>query len=428
MADAKISALTNLTAADAINDMIPIVDVSDTPPASGNTKRISINNLLSSSPTASGALTVTGLVTAGSATITGDLTVRTNKLLVTATGVGVGASPVNAFDVVSTSGTLAVFKRTGSNGAFIGLEDGSGSGLAYLGVTSGTFAIQTPGSGYSDKYTIASDGTATWSVAGTTAMTLNSTGLAIGVTPNTWTLYKALQVNSASIWSTTGNDTTYASNVYYDGAYKFRSASSEKACMYTQFGGQHLFYYTAAAGTAGNTATFTQAMTLDASGNLLVKKTAISSTTLGCELTATGQINGATANLDNLNIYNTTASAYRFFVSAAGTVNATNATITAISDARLKENVQDIDVGLNAILALKPRKFDWKAGKGKDIKGDRGFIAQEFETVFPNLVDEWKDPAPEGEAPYKSVRQDLIPVLVKAIQELTARVQTLEAR
>jgi hypothetical protein len=161
---------------------------------------------------------------------------------------------------------------------------------------------------------------------------------------------------------------------------------------------------------------------------LLVKKTAISSTTLGCELTATGQINGATANLDNLNIYNTTASAYRFFVSAAGTVNATNATITAISDARLKENVQDIDVGLNAILALKPRKFDWKAGKGKDIKGDRGFIAQEFETVFPNLVDEWKDPAPEGEAPYKSVRQDLIPVLVKAIQELTARVQTLEAR
>jgi hypothetical protein len=101
-------------------------------------------------------------------------------------------------------------------------------------------------------------------------MTLNSTGLAIGVTPNTWSGYKALQVNSASIWSGTGNDTTYASNVYYDGAYKFRSAASEKACMYTQFAGQHLFYYTAAAGTAGNTATFTQGMTLDASGNLLV--------------------------------------------------------------------------------------------------------------------------------------------------------------
>ena len=73
-------------------------------------------------------------------------------------------------------------------------------------------------------------------------------------------------------------------------------------------------------------------------------------------------------------------------------------------------------------MALKPRKFDWKEGKGKNIKGDRGFIAQEFEQVFPDLIDEWKDPAPEGEEPYKAVRADLIPILVKAIQELNAKV------
>ena len=66
--------------------------------------------------------------------------------------------------------------------------------------------------------------------------------------------------------------------------------------------------------------------------------------------------------------------------------------------------------------------------RSKDVKGDRGFIAQEFEQVFPDLIDEWKDPAPEGEEPYKSVRQDLIPVLVKAIQELNAKVQALEAQ
>jgi len=77
MADLKISELNNLTGADPILDMLPIVDVSATPPASGSTKRISINNLLSSSPTASGALTITGLVTAGSAAITGAATVGT---------------------------------------------------------------------------------------------------------------------------------------------------------------------------------------------------------------------------------------------------------------------------------------------------------------------------------------------------------------
>ena len=48
------------------------------------------------------------------------------------------------------------------------------------------------------------------------------------------------------------------------------------------------------------------------------------------------------------------------------------------------------------------------------------------EQVFPQLVDQWADEAPEGEAPYKSVRQDLIPVLVKAIQELAAEVNALK--
>jgi hypothetical protein len=141
MADAKISALTNLTAADAINDMIPIVDVSDTPPASGNTKRISINNLLSSSPTASGALTVTGLVTAGSATITGDLTVDTTTLKVDSTNnrVGIGtATPGCRVDILSDNNTsLAAVLRVNSNNAAVNTS------IAYDGViASGGMTLQ----------------------------------------------------------------------------------------------------------------------------------------------------------------------------------------------------------------------------------------------------------------------------------------------
>ena len=142
-----------------------------------------------------------------------------------------------------------------------------------------------------------------------------------------------------------------------------------------------------------------------------------------------------TSITDSYNYYNETAGAYRFYVTNGGTVFATNTTISAISDQRLKENIRDLDAGLDAVMALKPRKFDWKAGKGKDKKDDRGFIAQEFEQVFPDLIDTWKDQAPEGEEPYKSVRQDLMPVLVKAIQEqqaiitdLTARLTALESK
>jgi hypothetical protein len=79
-------------------------------------------------------------------------------------------------------------------------------------------------------------------------------------------------------------------------------------------------------------------------------------------------------------------------------------------------------------MALKPRKYDWKEGKGQDTKNARGFIAQEFEMVFPDLVGETRDPAPDGEEPYKTVSQDLIPVLVKAIQEQQAIIESLKAR
>jgi hypothetical protein len=183
------------------------------------------------------------------------------------------------------------------------------------------------------------------------------------------------------------------------------------------------------AGGAGTT----EVMQLTSSGNLLVNATSSSaSSDEGSKLVSNGrlfQVSSYDANTqESLSMYSTGAAAYRFFVGWGGTVYATNNTISAISDQRLKENIRDLDVGLDAVLALKPRKFDWKEGKGKDIKDDRGFIAQEFEEIFPDLIDEWKDPAPEGEEPYKTVRQDLIPVLVKAIQEQQATIEALTAR
>jgi hypothetical protein len=367
------------------------------------------------------------IVVPGNATITGDLTVDTSTLKVDSTNhrVGIGtATPGFPLDVKSATAVFKLESTTGTNAAY--LYATSTGGDFYFGRDNSTGTTFSTGTGYSavvysanaypmvfftnaaERYRIDSTGVATWSVAGSTAMTLNSTGLGVGVAPTDKLTLQSTTDCAISLAKTTGTNKLY---IITDGTTGFLGST---------------------AGSTGKKIAYSltcpdNSLTLDASGNLLVKKTTLSASTLGCELTASGQINGATANLDNLNIFNTTAGLYRFYVSGAGTVNATSATISAISDARLKENVKDIDVGLAAILALKPRKFDWKAGKGKDIKGDRGFIAQEFETVFPNLVDEWKDPAPEGEAPYKSVRQDLIPVLVKAIQELTARVAALEA-
>jgi hypothetical protein len=275
---------------------------------------------------------------------------------------------------------------------------------------------------------------------GGVAVTIDTNrNVGIGVTPSAWATYKAVSVGGigASVFGLGSSQAGIAQGAYFDngsGSGWAYSATSQVPTYYLQINGENIWNI-AASGTAGAQITaWTPAMKLDASGNLLVAATSSSLTTgTGFKVlsnsgtTLVGTVGASSSDVDTTyRLYSSTASAYRFYVGYGGTVYATNTTISAISDARLKENVQDIDVGLGAILALKPRKFDWKTGKGKDIKGDRGFIAQEFEAVFPQLVDEWADPAPEGEAPYKSVRQDLIPVLVKAIQELAAEVNALK--
>jgi hypothetical protein len=340
------------------------------------------------------------------------------------TGLGVGVSPSNNLHVQGASGSTAIRISAVTDGTlgFIG----SASGLV-SGSPSNNLALRAENGLY-----LSGGGNATQFV-------LNTSGnVGVGVTPSAWGRGKGLEVGSIgnAFWgdSSSNGILSISANAYLttsDLITGWKYATTNPAGRYQISETTHS-WYTAASGTAGSAITFTQAMTLDASGNLLVGKTASSSTVVGAELRPSGAIISTLAASTNadfaLYTYSTGAGAARFYVGMSGTVFATNTTISAISDQRLKENVQDIDVGLGAILALKPRKFDWKEGKGKNIKGDRGFIAQEFETVFPQLVDEWADPAPEGEAPYKSVRQDLIPVLVKAIQELTARVQTLEAK
>jgi hypothetical protein len=168
-------------------------------------------------------------------------------------------------------------------------------------------------------------------------------------------------------------------------------------------------------------------------GNLLIAKTTNNDTSEnGLRLLNGGSMTSTMQSSTNDDfgyvLYSKGASAYRFYVGLAGTVFATNTTISAISDARFKENIRPLDAGLAEVMALQPRLYDWKEGKGADIKNARGFIAQEFEQVFPDLIDEWRDPAPEGEKPYKSVRADLVPVLVKAMQEQQALIQALTAR
>lgn len=108
----------------------------------------------------------------------------------------------------------------------------------------------------------------------------------------------------------------------------------------------------------------------------------------------------------------------------AGTATAVSWTST--SDARLKENVQPVTSGLSLVSQLNPVKYSFKRDQLAE-PNRYGLIAQELETVIPEVVDTGAFEQ-DGVADVKSVAYaELIPILVKAIQELKAEVDALKA-
>jgi len=88
------------------------------------------------------------------------------------------------------------------------------------------------------------------------------------------------------------------------------------------------------------------------------------------------------------------------------------------SDYRLKENTRPLENGLSRVNQLKPIKFDWKA----DGTSSEGFLAHEAAEVFADAVHGEKD----GEYMQGIDYGRITPLLVKAIQELSAKVEALE--
>lgn len=105
---------------------------------------------------------------------------------------------------------------------------------------------------------------------GTTNMILNPSGnLGLGVTPSAWSgVFKALQVGTTTSIGVYGGFTGVGTN-WYASATGDTYLTSAFATVYVQTSGQHR-WYTAPSGTAGTAITFTQAMAVDTSGNLLV--------------------------------------------------------------------------------------------------------------------------------------------------------------
>ena len=179
------------------------------------------------------------------------------QMRLTSTGLGIGtSSPGAKLDVIGNQKITGYIELRAANKVYFDDSGNTAAGAIWNNATGA--ALSFAGNG------------------GTEQMRLDSSGnLGLGVTPSAYTGLVAAQVGAGSVVSSKNtNNALFSSNWYSDGTDRYL-LSGYLATQYQQYAGQHR-WYTAPSGTAGSAITFTQAMTLDASGNLGVGNTSIS--------------------------------------------------------------------------------------------------------------------------------------------------------
>ena len=280
----------------------------------------------------------------------------------------------------------------------------------------------------------------------------------VGVTPEAWQSTRtALQVgDSTAVWGDVYKNSWFSNNVYRNtsGAESYINASYAQQ-VYMNNGGT-MSFQVAPSGTADAAISWTTAMTIDNSGNVLVGTTSSSAgdgnTNTGVSIQAGGRLFASSTNDHNFN-RNSSGQiiAWRNSGSKVGSVSISGSSTSynTSSDYRLKTDVQPMTGATATFKLLKPVNFEWLS----DGTRVDGFLAHELQEVIPAaatgtkdaMMDEEYEVTPavvddEGNETTAAVmgtrsvpdlqgidQSKLVPLLTATIQELITRIEALEA-
>ena len=382
------------------------------------------NGTLVLAGTTSGTTTVTATAVAGTTTLT--LPAATDTLVGkattdTLTNKTLTGAVMNGTLGATTPSTASVTTLTTSS--TVTHNGGTANGVAYLNGSK----VLTTGS----------------------ALVFDGTNLGVGVTPSAWaSTYKVLQSSGGSSFASQSDRLIVGQNWYNNGSSDLY-INTAGASIYRQTAGSHV-WFNAPSGTAGTGVSFTQAMTLDASGNLLVGTTStgnahilqtatsgvyatqfISSTAsspFGNNINFSGAAPNGTSNQF---LYCNDSSALRMEVRSNGGIANYSANNANLSDRREKTNFASAGSYLDKICAIPVQTFNYIDQNMEEDGGlTLGVVAQDVQAVAPELVMEsnWAGKDEEPKMRLSIYQTDLQYALMKCIQEQQALITQLTAR